>query len=333
MTAPRMIDRRRSPLLAALALAALALAALAVAGCGGGGNGGAQPTVVVSLDFVPNAVHAPIYTAVREGRDREHGIRLQIRTPGPGPDALKLVASGRVDLGVLDIHDLAIARARGTDLVALAALVGRPLAALIARPGINRPRDLEGRTVGVSGLPSDPAFLRAILEHDGADYGRVRQVTIGFSAVSRLLTGRVDAVPAFWNAEGIALKRRGLPVREFRVDDYGAPPYPEVVLITARTTLEQRRERLRQALRAIEQGLRDTLARPDAAARQIATAADTRHVGLIRAQLDAVAPAFAPGLRLDRDVLEQWAGFDAQIGIVDRRPDVRRAFDFSLLGG
>jgi putative hydroxymethylpyrimidine transport system substrate-binding protein len=328
MTASRMRDRRRS-----LVVAGLALAALAVAACGGGGNGAAPPTVVVSLDFIPNAVHAPIYTAVREGRDRDHGIRLQIRTPGPGPDALKLVAAGRVDLGVLDIHDLAIARAQGADLVALGALVGRPLAALIARPGITRPRDLEGRTVGVSGLPSDPAFLRAILEHDGADYRRVRQVTIGFSAVSRLLTGRVDAVPAFWNAEGVALKRRGLAVREFRVDDYGAPRYPEVVLITARRTLEQRRERLRQALRAIEQGLQDTLARPDAAARQIAAAAETRDIGLIRAQLDAVAPAFAPGLRLDRDVLEQWADFDARIGIVDRRPDVRLAFDFSLLGG
>jgi putative hydroxymethylpyrimidine transport system substrate-binding protein len=46
-----------------------------------------------------------------------------------------------------------------------------------------------------------------------------------------------------------------------------------------------------------------------------------------------VSPAFAPGLRLDRDVLEQWADFDARIGVVDRRPDVQRAFDFTLLGG
>jgi putative hydroxymethylpyrimidine transport system substrate-binding protein len=46
-----------------------------------------------------------------------------------------------------------------------------------------------------------------------------------------------------------------------------------------------------------------------------------------------VSPAFAPGLRLDRDVLEQWADFDARIGIVDRRPDVQRAFHFTLLGG
>lgn len=311
----------------------LALAALALAGCGGGADGGEpRPTVVLSLDFVPNAVHAPIYTAAGRNRDREQGIRLEIREPGGGPDALKLVAAGRADLGVLDIHDLAIARRQGADLVAIGALVGRPLAALIARPGIRRPRDLAGRVVGVSGLPSDPAFLRAIVEHDGGEYERVRQVTIGFSAVSRMLSRRVDAVPAFWNAEGVALKRRGLPVREFRVDDYGAPPYPEVILFTSRTTLERRRDALRRALAAIAQGLRDTLADRDAAAREIARAAKTRDIGLVRAQLDAVAPVFAPGLKFDPHVIERWADFDARIGIVDRRPDVNSAFDFTLQG-
>jgi NitT/TauT family transport system substrate-binding protein/putative hydroxymethylpyrimidine transport system substrate-binding protein len=313
-------------------IVALALISVVAGGCGGdGGDAERPPTVVLSLDFIPNAVHAPIYMAVREGHDREQGIRLQIRKPAGGPDALKLVTAGRVDLGVLDIHDLAIARQQGADLVAIGALVGRPLAALIAQPGIERPRDLEGRTVGVSGLPSDPAFLRAILEHDGADYARVRQVTIGFSAVSRLLSGRVDAVPAFWNAEGVALRRRGLAVREFRVDDYGAPPYPEVVLITSRRTLEERRDRLQRALAAIELGLRDTLDDRDAAAREIARAAETRDLDLIGAQLDAVAPVFARGLRLDAAVIERWADFDARIGIVDRRPDVSRAFDDSLL--
>jgi putative hydroxymethylpyrimidine transport system substrate-binding protein len=309
---------------------ALALTCVALTACGDSAAPGQAPTVVLSLDFVPNAVHAPIYMAVRDGRDREQGIQLQIRKPGSGPDALKLVASGRVDLGVLDIHDLAIARQQGTDLVAIGALVGRPLAALIALPGVDRPRDLAGRTVGVSGLPSDPAFLRAIVEHDGGDYERIRQVTIGFSAVSRLLSRRVDAVPAFWNAEGVALERRGVPVREFRVDDYGAPPYPEVVLITARRTLETRRGRLSRALSAIEAGLGDTRHDPEAAARTIAKAAESSDVDLVRAQLRAVTPVFARGLALQRDVLERWADFDARIGIVDRRPDVERAFAFDI---
>src|SRR3954468_9953639 len=203
-------------------LVALA-AVLALAGCGW--SQAPSKPVTIALDFVPNPVHAPIYMAKPA---------LQIRKPGSGPDSLKLVASGKVELGVLDIHDLAIAQQAGTDVVAVGALVSKPLAALIAQPAIGRPRDLEGRTVGVSGLPSDPAFVKAIVSHDGGDFGKVKQVTIGFNAVSRLLTKRVDAVPAFWNAEGVALKQRGLAAREFRVEDYGAPPYPEVALVTAR---------------------------------------------------------------------------------------------------
>src|SRR4051794_14645311 len=297
--------------------------ALLTAGCGGSST----PAVVVALDFTPNAVHAPIYEAAR---GPSHGVRLQIRKPGSGPDSLKLVASGKVDLGVLDIQDLAIARAQGTGVVAVSALVGRPLAALIAQPDVARPRDLEGRTVGVSGLPSDPAFVSAIVSHDGGDPKRVKEVTIGFAAVSRLLTRRVDAVPAFWNAEGVALKQRGREVREFRVEDYGAPAYPEVVLITSRKTLAAHRQRIAGALAAIADGERATLQRPADAVALIARAAETKDTALVRAQLDAVGPAFAPGLRLARGVLERWADFDARIGIVPRRPDVATAFDFTL---
>ena len=157
---------------------------------------------------------------------RPQGVRLIIRQPGSGPDALKQVAAGNLDLGVLDIHDLAIARERGIDVVGVAALVRKPLAALVTNASIKRPRDLEGHDVGVSGLPSDPAFLDAIIAHDGGKLSRVHQITIGFNAVSGILAGKVDGAPVFWNAEGVALKQRGVKVNEFRVEDYGAPAVP-----------------------------------------------------------------------------------------------------------
>jgi putative hydroxymethylpyrimidine transport system substrate-binding protein len=323
----------RRPRLAALL--ALVAAALATAGCGGddarGGSAATRPAPVqLALDFTPNAVHAPILAAVRTKSDERHGVRLTIRRPGAGPDALKLVAAGKLDLGVLDIHDLGIARTRGIDVVGVAALVQRPLAALVARPGIRRPRDLEGHTVGVSGLPSDPAFVRAIVEHDGGDFRRVHLVTIGFNAVSALLTGRVDAAPVFWNAEGVALHERGVATREFRVDDYGAPRYPEVLLVTSRRALRSSRDKLRRALLAIRDGVRAARRDPGAAVRDIAGAAGSDDRRLIAAQLRAVEPIFSPDLRLHRAVVERWADFDARIGITRARPDVGRAFDFSL---
>ena len=297
------------------------LLVLLVAGCGA--DGPRASPVSVALDFTPNPVHAPVYMAPPG---------LKIVKPGAGPDSLKLVTSGKVDVGILDIHDLAIAQAAGADVVAVGALVGKPLAALVAQPGIARPRDLEGHTVGVSGLPSDPAFVQAIVSHDGGDPAKVKEVTIGFNAVSRLLTKRVDAVPVFWNAEGVALKQRGMQAREFRVEDYGAPPYPEVVLFTSRKTLEAERVRIEAALDAIARGLETARARPQAAVDVIAKAAETDDRELVRAQLDAVLPIFADGLKLNRPVLEQWADFDAEIGLVEERPDVARAFDFTLRG-
>jgi putative hydroxymethylpyrimidine transport system substrate-binding protein len=301
---------------------ALLFLLLALAACGSSSStSSTAPPATIALDFTPNAVHAPLYMA---------GNALKIRKPGAGPDSLKLVSTGKVDLGVLDIHDLAIAREQGVDLVAVGVLVGKPLAALIAQPGIRRPRDLEGKTVGVSGLPSDPAFLKAIVEDDGGDYAKVKQVTIGFNAVSRLLTKRVDAVPAFWNAEGVVLKARGLDTKEFRVEDYGAPPYPEVVLVTARKTLEAKPETIAAALKAIRGGVAETREDPDAAVTKIAKAAETDDTALVRRQLDAVLPLFADDLKAPRAVLDAWAGFDARIGLVKTRPDVAQTFDFGL---
>jgi len=169
------------------------------------------------------------------------------------------------------------------------------------------------------------------MTHDGGDAGRVKEVTIGFNAVSALLTKRVDAVPAFWNAEGVALRHKGRAMREFRVDDYGAPPYPEVVLMTTRRTLAHRRDAIERAVAAIGDGLRATRADPEPAVRQIAKAAGEADVGLAREQLRAVAGATRGGLALRRGVLEDWARFDARIGILKRAPDIDRAFDFTVV--
>ena len=311
----------------AVALLCLALAVCA-AGCGSSSSGSkALPRVSVALDFTPNAVHAPIYAAIREGLDRRAGVRLRIRTPGASPDSLKTVLTGAADVGVLDIHDLGLAIDKGRDVVAVAALVQRPLAAIVALPPVTRPRELEGRKVGVSGLPSDPAVLDAVMQHDGGDYRKAKLVTIGFAAVQNLIEHNVSAVPVFWNAEGVALHQRGVPIREFRVDDYGAPRYPEVVLVTRRSTLVHRRAAIAATVRAIAAGIAAVRARPDPAVAEIARASGSDSK-LVRAQLQAVAPIL--GTKLDRPVLEAWASWDAHFGVLPRRPDVGRAFAFDL---
>jgi len=304
--------------------ATLLICAALVAGCGSGDSSSSpRPKLTLALDFTPNAVHAPIYAAVREGLDRKAGVRIQIRAPGASPDSLKDVLSGAADLGILDIHDLGLAADKGKDVVAVAALVQRPLAAIITPASIARPRDLEGKPVGVSGLPSDPAFLDAVMGDDGGDAKKAKLVTIGFTAVQSLISGRIDGVPAFWNAEGVTLRERGVKIHEFRADDYGAPRYPEVVLVTRRETLAKHGAAVRAAVRAITEGMAAVKADPAAATADIAKASGT-DTKLVRAQIDAVLPIL--GTKLDPSVLAAWADWDVKFGILPKRPDLGRTF-------
>src|SRR3954453_16943298 len=306
-----------------------ALLTLAFAGCGGGGEPGSPRPVTLVLDFTPNAAHAGIYAAVAKHRDRQHNVELTIRQPTATSDSLKLLAIGRADMAVADIHDLGLARERGEDLVGVGALVQRPLASVIAGPKVTRPRQLEGKRVGVTGVPSDDAVLRAVVQGDGGDPKRVRTIPIGFTAVPSLIEGKVAAATAFWNVEGVVLKRRGVATHEFRVDAFGAPHYPELVLVARRETVEKDPGLVRETLAALADGPRDALPDKPAAVKRIAAAAQARP-DLIAAELDAIAPALSPPIRLDPKVLAGWAAFDARLGILKRAPAVDQAFDTTL---
>jgi putative hydroxymethylpyrimidine transport system substrate-binding protein len=215
------------------ALLAAAFLGVGLWGCGGGGaEPGAPKGATLVLDFQPNAVHSGIYAAQANGFFKDKGIDLTIQEPSSTADSAKLLESGRAGFAVMDINDFGIARERGLDLVAIAAIVQRPLASVIARDRneIRTPADLAGRTIGVTGVPSDDAVLDTVLRSGGVDPSSVHRVTIGFNAVADLAAGKVDAATAFWNAEGVQLQQLGIPIREFRVDQFGAPRYPELVV-------------------------------------------------------------------------------------------------------
>ena len=318
---------RRSAL---FALCTLLLSIPLATGCGDDeANDGDPRPVTLALDFQPNAVHAGIYTALARDLDGDHGLDLDVRVPSSSTDSLKLLAAGRADASVVDIHDLGLAAERGADLVGIGALVQRPLAAVIAKPEIRRPRDLAGRRVGVTGLPSDDAVLRATVEADGGDYDAVRRITIGFSAVPSLASGKVDAVVTFWNAEGVALDHENIPTRQFRVDRYGAPRYPELVIATTRDHLADDPQLYRDLIGTLTAGTRAALANRPAAVRELVAASDS-DPELVAAQLKAIAPALRPALILDPAVLQAWANFDTHFGILKDTPHVSKLFNTAL---
>jgi putative hydroxymethylpyrimidine transport system substrate-binding protein len=311
-------------------VAAPLAAVLAIAGLVACGEDGAEPgaskEAILVLDFQPNG----IYAALAAGGFEERGVELEVREPSSSTDAPKLLEAGRAQFAILDIHDLGLARERGLNPVGVAPIVQRPLAAVIAadRAATRSPADLEGGAVGVTGLPSDDAVLDAVLASEGVEPTSVRRVTIGFDAVGALAAGRLDAATAFWNAEGVALRRLGAPTREFRVDDYGAPRYPELVLATSATTLRDDPALVEGVTAALAAGYRQTIEDPDAALADLLEAVPELDPSEQHAQLDALteADAFSPPGVLRRKPLERWARWDLERGLVARPIAVGRAF-------
>ena len=327
---------RRALLASAVAVFALVVAA---AGCGSGGSAGSTTrpltrNATLILDFTPNAVHAGIYSALARHYVRNVGLNLHVVAPTASTDSIKLLETGRVDFAILDIHDLAIARERGQDIVGVMAIVQRPLSAVIAAPGVSSPRALEGRTVGITGVPSDTAVLRSILTGSGGDPARVKTITIGFNAVADLLTGRVAGATAFWNDEGEAIRSQRPGFHIFRVDDYGAPSYPELVLCATRRTIERSPGLTQRVVGALVHGYDFTLLHPSQSAADLEKQVPGLDPKLVAAQLSGLLLAFQPPDHrvgeLDVARLGAWARWEARFGIVSRPPDVTRAFDPSF---
>jgi putative hydroxymethylpyrimidine transport system substrate-binding protein len=318
---------------AALLAAVLAVVALGACGSSGGGaEPGASEQATLVLDFTPNAVHAGIYAAEREGYYSGRGIDLTVHAPGASTDAPKLLESGRAQFAILDIHDLAIADEKGLTLVGVAPIVERPLAAVIAadRGAIRKPGDLAGKTVGVTGLPSDDAVLESVLRSAGLGLNDVHRETIGFNAVADLAAGKVAAATAFWNAEGVTLQRQSIPVRVFRVDDFGAPRYPELVLATTRDELRTDPGLVGDVVAATRRGYRLVDRHPATALRDLLSAVKGLDAGDQRAELRALvnakafepAVSFANGTHWQRD----WPRWEAAHGIVAKPPRISLLF-------
>jgi putative hydroxymethylpyrimidine transport system substrate-binding protein len=297
---------------------------LAAAGCGDdGAEPGAPKGATLVLDFQPNAVHAGIYAAQRQGYFEDEGVEVTIREPSETSDAAKLLEAGRVDFAVMDINDFGIARERGADLVAIAAIVQRPLASVIARDRdeVRTPADLAGKTVGVTGVPSDDAVLDTVLTDGGLAPDSVERIDVGFNAVSALAAGRIDAATAFWNAEGVELKQLGVPTREFRVDEFGAPRYPELVLVV-RAGEGELGDRVLASLTRGYKGLGED---PDGALEDLLAEVEGLDRSSQTAQLDALTSsgAFAAGGSagspgLDPDSVERWRRWAQETGFLGR---------------
>ncbi len=244
-----------------IALVLGALAAPAVPA----GRAASPHKVTLWLDWYPNSDHAGIYVAMAKGYYAAAGLQVKAQVPAGAADALKLVTHGNGDIAISYESSVLLARDKGIPVTATAAIVQKPLNAVLAlaSTGITRPRQLVGHTVGVAGDPSDYTDLKALLSHDGGDYGKVKIVNVGYNLLPALLAHRVDAIiGAYWTWEALQAAQKGVKVNIMRLDQWGVPTYNELVFVTGPTQLKSEPDVLRAFQRATFRGYAYAAAHP-----------------------------------------------------------------------
>jgi putative hydroxymethylpyrimidine transport system substrate-binding protein len=321
----------------------LVLAALALGACGERAEPTAAPSqkrVTLLLDWLPNADHAPIYAAQASGAFRRAGLDVRIQTPSDATSPLKLLAARRVDLAITYEPELLISRDKGQQIVAVGALVQRPLSSLISLKGkVKQPRDLAGKRVGVTGLPSDEAALRAILAKAGVDRGQVKTVDVGFNLVPSLLGKKVDAIlGAYWNVEAVELQRQQKDPTVIPIDQAGVPTYNELVFAAREDYVGEQGEIVRRFMQALARGAQTMRDDPQIGVDALVAANKDLDTKTQLAMVRKTLPAFFPAAGNSFGWMDptKWAAYGDWMydsKLLDRPPNAARALTNEFLPG
>ena len=202
---------------------------------------------------------------------------------------------------------------------------------VLADSGITRPRDLVGKTVGYPGIPSQEAFLATMLEDDGATMDDVDLVNIDFNLVPGLISGQVDAsLGAFWTHEPILAEQEGYPTNFLKVDDWGVPPYYELVIAASEDTITERSQLVERFLRATRRGYEDAIADPAAAIAALRAASPDLNVAVEEAGIALLVPVWTvDDVPFGTQTAERWddyAAWMAERGLIPDDLDVSAAW-------
>jgi putative hydroxymethylpyrimidine transport system substrate-binding protein len=278
--------------------------------------------------------------AQKLGYFEEAGLDLSIATPSDPSLPIKAVATGSSDLAVSYEPEVALAREQGLDVVAIAALVNRPLTSMIwlKKSGIKGIGDFRGKTVATAGIPYQDAFLKTILARVKLTPEAVKAVNVGFGLLPALLSGSAQAMlGGFSNVEGIDLRERGKAPVVTPVDKLGVPTYDELVLVARRQSLEEDPEKFRLFLAALERGTDAAVQQPGAATDAVTEANPDLEPKLTAAEVKATLPLLGartegqPYGYMDPEEWTTFAGWMRDNGLIDSLPTAGELLDNGYL--
>ena len=283
----------------------------------------AEENLTLMLDWFPNVDHLPIYVAREKGWFTENHIKVEIISPSETSDALKLAASGNVDLAVSYQPQTIIAADQGLSIKAIAPLVVHPLTTLLflEGKGITHPQDLSGKKIGYT----VPGLMDVMLEAFAAGNGikNYIPVNVGFTILPALVSGQVDAVMGpFKTYETVTIAQQGYKAQFFELEKWGIPDYEELIFVAGPNTLKKKSKAVKGFVTAMEKALAYTAAHPQEALALYLAAVPEADAKIETQAFELTRPYFAVKTGHDPAKWQAFADFAQKQGLIQNKVDV-----------
>jgi len=249
--------------------------------------------VRLAIGYIPHVQFTPLYVGIDKGFYKDEGIDLELNF-GFQYDVFSLLAAGRIDIGLSDSDQLVIAGSKDLGLQAIYQYYQKYPIAIVAKAGsITSPADLKGGKIGTPEMSGSSWIgLQLFLRKYGLEKS-VQVEKIGYTQEPTLLSGRADAVVCFLNNEPVAMRAKGIDLKQWDVKDWS--DMVGASFISSRSIIASRGDVLARFVSATRKAMEYTMSHRDEAM-QIAL----KNVGnvkkedepLFRLRLDATCDLF-----------------------------------------
>ena len=246
--------------------AAAVLGTVAALAASTAGQAAEKPTdVKFALLTQPGIWDAGVFGAVEKGYFKVEGLKVSFVSPQTPADGLKLLASGGVQFATAHSTEVITARSKGLPVVSIATNHQYGTAGIMvpSKLGVSSLKQMEGKTLGVTGIPYNKVMLEYSLKKAGADLSKVKIVTVGFNQIPLLLSKRIDGLgdAITWSETAIYNVKIGKPAGDKSTYKYfafyqnGVPRYYTLGVVTHENTLARNPGLARRFLSAWAKGL------------------------------------------------------------------------------
>jgi ABC-type nitrate/sulfonate/bicarbonate transport system substrate-binding protein len=219
------------------------------------------------LSWLPTGQYAYVFMARQLGYWKQRGIEVDIVAGRGSMGAIHGVVDGQFDLAGASTGANCLSIIKGLQLQ----IVGTQgydacLGVLVPADGpIKTPKDLEGRTIGVTAGGGDTPFLPAYYQLAGVDAAKVQTVSLDAQIIERaVIAGTVDCMVAFGMSSIPNFVVADFPVRFLPFADYGIQFYWINTLVRP-DTLAKNRQLVTDFQAGLLEGMKFTLLNPEEA--------------------------------------------------------------------